>query len=122
MDIAKLIRQIRLERGITQDSLAEALSLTKQTVSNYERGIRVPSYETLEAIADVLNVPMSFFLSKEEQEGALNKIYEGYQFLPSDRSLTSRALRIARVYDLLPPSGQSALDAFADFAEEIYIK
>ncbi|HIR10446.1 MAG TPA: helix-turn-helix transcriptional regulator, partial [Candidatus Avoscillospira stercoripullorum] len=35
-DIGKNIRTLRIRRGLTQDELAEALFVTRQTVSNYE--------------------------------------------------------------------------------------
>ena len=38
-DIGKNIKTLRIRRGMTQDELAEALYVTKQTVSNYETGV-----------------------------------------------------------------------------------
>ena len=36
--VAKHIRKLRLERGLTQEELAERLHVTRQAVSNWERG------------------------------------------------------------------------------------
>ena len=74
-DIGQLMSTLRKERGLSQERLAELLNCTKQTISNYECNKRRPDYEMLEAIADVLNVPMAFFISKEEQREELDKIY-----------------------------------------------
>ncbi len=82
-DIGKLIASLRKEKRLSQDELARRLNCTKQTVSNYERGVRRPDYEMLEAIADELNVPMSFFISKEEQRSELARIYNSY---PSNKT------------------------------------
>ena len=38
-DIGKNIRKLRTDIGMTQEELAEALFVTRQTVSNYETGI-----------------------------------------------------------------------------------
>ena len=38
-DIGKNIRTLRVERDMSQDQLAEALHVTRQTVSNYETGV-----------------------------------------------------------------------------------
>ena len=81
--IGEKIRRIRTERQITQNELAQRLGCAKQTVSNYESGRREPDYETLEAIGDVLNVPMSYFLTEAEQDRALSKIY-GMPVTPVD--------------------------------------
>jgi len=74
IDVGKMIASIRKERGLSQAQLADRLRLSKQAVSNYERGIREPDYVTLEAIADVLNVPMSMLISREEQKAALDAL------------------------------------------------
>lgn len=80
-DIGKLIATIRNDRNISQDELARRIGCTKQTVSNYERNVRRPDYEMLEAIADALNVPLTFFVSKVEQQVELNRIYGTYDLV-----------------------------------------
>lgn len=111
-NIGQLLRQIRIERGITQDELAARLGCIKQTISNYERNLRTPAYETLEALADVLNVPMSFFLSTEEQQEALQKIYATYgTTLP----LSENSLELAKLYDSLNDEGRAVFDTLSAF-------
>lgn len=78
VDVGKMISTIRRDRGISQMQLALKIKVTKQTISNYERGERVPDYETLEAIADALNVPVSMLISRDEQKKALDAIYDTY--------------------------------------------
>ena len=116
-NIGKLISDLRKERSITQDDLAARLQITKQTISNYERGNRRPSYEALEAIADVLNVPMSFFLTKDEQAEELSRIYANYTYEKEGENLSPAALRVARIYDSLPDSGKRVFDAMADYVD-----
>lgn len=74
IDIGAMIRQLRTERGLSQGTLGDMISSTKQTISNYENNRRRPDYETLEALADIFNVSISFFLTKEEQESELARI------------------------------------------------
>lgn len=54
-DIGKNIRDLRIQRNMTQDELAEKLFVTRQTVSNYETGKSRPDIEMLERIAEVLD-------------------------------------------------------------------
>lgn len=82
IEVGKMIATIRKDRKITQQQLADRIKTTKQTISNYERGAREPDYYTLEAIADVLNVPMSMLISRQEQRKALNSIYSEYNVKP----------------------------------------
>lgn len=41
--------------GLTQRELAKRLNMAKSTISNYERGLRIPDLETLCAITRELN-------------------------------------------------------------------
>ena len=42
MEMGKEIRRLREERGVTQEALAEALNVTAQSVSKWERGTSMP--------------------------------------------------------------------------------
>lgn len=53
-DVAKNIKRARTRRGISQEQLAEALGVTRQTVSNWERGAANPDLATLERVAEAL--------------------------------------------------------------------
>lgn len=61
-DIGKNIRTLRIRRGLTQDELAEALFVTRQTVSNYETGRSRPDVEMLLNIAQVLEADIHHLL------------------------------------------------------------
>lgn len=50
--IGENIRALRKRYGETQKELAEALKLTEQAVSHYEKGKRVPDIQTIESIAN----------------------------------------------------------------------
>lgn len=92
INVGKMIAAIRTQRGMSQQQLADKMGLTKQAISNYERGVREPDYVTLEALADVLNVPMGMLMTKDDQETALEEIYAAYQdraALPSNITLIS---------------------------------
>ena len=78
IEVGKMIARIRKERGYSQQQLADKLNLSKQAISNYETGKREPDYLTLEAIADVLNGPVSMLISPEDQERALSEIFATY--------------------------------------------
>ena len=54
----KNLKTLRTRAGLTQDALAEALHVTRQTVSSWERGRSEPSLDTLSDIAAALNAPV----------------------------------------------------------------
>ena len=58
-DIGKNIKSIRQAKGITQDAMAEALFVTRQTVSNYENGRSRPDLDMLLRISEVLETDVN---------------------------------------------------------------
>ena len=66
-EIAANIKNLRKERGMSQEQFAQALHVTRQTVSAWERGLSRPGLETLEQIARTLEVePERLFYGEEE--------------------------------------------------------
>jgi transcriptional regulator with XRE-family HTH domain len=59
--VGKRIRMRRLLLGMNQETLANALGLTFQQVQKYEGGANRVSASRLSAMADILDVPISFF-------------------------------------------------------------
>ena len=55
---------LRKENNFTQDKLANELRVSKSTISMYEKGNRMPSYEMLEKIADFFNVDIDYLMGK----------------------------------------------------------
>ena len=64
-DFKNVFKNLRIKTGYTQDGLAEALGLSRSTVSMYETGNREPDFETLEVIADYFNVDMNYLSGNE---------------------------------------------------------
>ena len=54
--IGKNIKKHRMEKGMTQDQLAEKLNVTRQAVSNWETGKTQPSIETLTALGSLFGI------------------------------------------------------------------
>ena len=54
--MAKTIRQLREERGWSQELLARRLGMGQGTVSNWERGLKVPQPRTLLRLAELFDV------------------------------------------------------------------
>ena len=53
------LRQLRKQRDMTQERLAEMVDVSVEFVSNMERGINAPSFETLEQLAEALQVAVA---------------------------------------------------------------
>lgn len=58
-DLGARIRQLRTERGLSQEALAEALDVSRQAVAKWERGASLPSTANLLALSRISGVPLS---------------------------------------------------------------
>lgn len=89
-EFPNILKTMRMARGMTQEALADAIGTAKSTISMYERGKREPDFETLEALADVFNVPLTALLSNDTSSDAeLWEIRETLRRRPEMRTLFS---------------------------------
>ena len=58
MDMGKAIREGRERLGMSQEALAERLSVSRQAVSKWEMGISVPSPENRRALSEILGADL----------------------------------------------------------------
>jgi Predicted transcriptional regulators len=69
MDIGAKIKQIRLQRGLTQEELADRCELTKGYISQLENDVASPSISTLIDILNILGItPAAFFTTDAEEK------------------------------------------------------
>ena len=59
MKIGERIREARKEKGLSQVELGKLLKVTQQMIAQYEKGDRTPKKDTLEKIAEALEVPLT---------------------------------------------------------------
>ena len=87
-DISKRIKELRMERNMTQDDLAERLHVTRQTVSSWETKKTRPDVEMLEAIAQVFEIELTELLYGKQKEHR----FEGVRSSgPSDPKMVKQA-------------------------------
>lgn len=58
MSIGQRIKQFRVEKGLTQRQLGEILGSTQQMIAQYERGNHTPKLDTLNRIAEALDISL----------------------------------------------------------------
>lgn len=88
------IKELRVSHNLSQVDLAKLLSVTKQTVSNWENNNIQPSVDMLVKIADCFSVSTDFLLGREnrvyiEAEGLSQKEVAHIQQLIKDLKTNS---------------------------------
>lgn len=122
LQISQNLKDLRRERGITQEQLAEVLNVSSQSVSRWELGICYPDLELLPAIANFFDVTVDSLigmnqirstlkrneifttaLNFERQEnwnGAIRVLRDAHKVYPNDDGLSAElALALSRTGD-----------------------
>jgi len=76
--IGERIRQLRKERRLRQEDLAEIVGVRKTTVSNYETGYSIPKREVLGKIAKYFGVSMDYLCASSNESKTYLQTMETY--------------------------------------------
>ena len=67
MDTKSIIHKLRLNKGLSQDELAEKVFVTRQAVSRWENGETTPNTETLKLLSKLFDVSINTLLGSPRQ-------------------------------------------------------
>lgn len=94
--ISENIRAALLAKGINQNQLADAASVSNVTISRYMSGVRTPGTEELYRMAQVLGVTMEYLLT-----GQKNPETEWqHRALAAEKKLSEMKALVAKLGDL----------------------
>lgn len=97
MTIGERIKAARLDKGYTQEQLAQMIGVAKSTLTGYEKGNREPDAMKINALARALDVTGDYLLDTG--------------FKPS---VSTQAMEIARAYDKMSSYGKSLIDKIVE--------
>ena len=75
MEISALIKKSRNEASLTQEQAAEALGVSRQTVSNWENGKSYPDIISVIKMSDLYSVSLDYLL---KEETSMKQTYKEY--------------------------------------------
>ena len=61
----ELLRRLRKQRGFTIAEAAESVGISRQSLSNYERGVREPSLKILITMSDLYQISVDELAGKK---------------------------------------------------------
>ena len=67
VDLGSKLRELRTEQKLTQAEFAQRLGVTKSSVSSYENGSRLPSYDILIKMARIFKVSTDALLGQADE-------------------------------------------------------
>ena len=60
------IRLVRTSRNLSQEKLAEAANLTRESINRIENGSMKAKLDTIAVIANILNIPIDYLIGKND--------------------------------------------------------
>ena len=94
LNLGQRIADLRHSKGISQLCLAEMADISKEHLSNLERGNKLPSAKTLAQIASALDVSLDTLVGVDsskahiEIDAQLQSLLSGYSIAEKDALLT----------------------------------
>lgn len=65
-DLANKLKELRIDKGLSQSEVSKALGLTRNAFTNYENGYREPSLDILKKICELFAVSADYLLGLKE--------------------------------------------------------
>lgn len=72
MSFAENLKQLRKDKQLSQEELAEILDVSRQAVSKWEQGMGYPEVEKLLLLSDKLNVSLDYLMATELSQQSTN--------------------------------------------------
>ena len=102
------IRELRLERDLTQKELAEKISSTSKNIWAYENSIAIPPLDVLIKLADFFQCSIDYLTCREDELGNITIHTEKPAPLPQDEQ------NLLDVYRKLDTVNKMHVSAYAE--------
>ena len=70
--IGEIISELRKEKGMTQNDLAEKMNVTDKAVSKWERNLSCPDVNSIPKLAEILEISVEELLNAQKRENESN--------------------------------------------------
>ena len=105
MQIAKNLKRLRLEKGLTQEELAERVGVTGQAVSKWEREECYPDITLLPGLANCFGVTLDELVGMQEIKGKLWGVHARANTLQKERKYHEAAAVYDEALKTFPADG-----------------
>ena len=94
----KFLQELRKEKGLTQEQLAEQIGVARRTVSRWETGSNMPDLDILIELSDLYEVDLREILSGERKSERMNKELKDTVLQVADYSNEEKARMMRRMH------------------------
>ena len=110
MGFPERLKQLRKERGLSQNMLAKELGVSGGTVAMWETGKRKPQFEMFDKLCSFFDRSMDYILGASDDDRSFAQINKEAQQL-GDWQVEEQYEDMLRKYTLLDDYGKDAVDA-----------
>ena len=111
MEIGQKIKNLRVQKGLTQEELGERTDLTKGYISQLERDLSSPSMETFFTLLEVLgSTPQTFFNEEQREQTVVYKKEDRTSFVDEEKKY--------QIEWLVPESNENEMEPIFLILEE----
>ncbi len=99
--IGSLLKELRKEKGLTQEQFAEIVNVSNRTVSRWENGNNMPDLDILIQISDYYEIDLRELLDGERKSDKMNKELEETVLKAADYTNSETERYTKRVFWIL---------------------
>lgn len=107
-DFSTIFKELRIERRMTQDELADSLGLSRSTIGMYESGKRFPDHAGLQRLADFFRVDTDYLLGRTDHKYCFHD-EEGFWFFFGESEESEDLKELNSIIKQLNNDGQKEL-------------
>lgn len=97
-DVSRMLREARIKKNLTQNTLADQLGVTYQAVSNWERGASMPDISNLARLCEILELDLYKLVGASQSRELTEELLSS-----PDRLDSAPVDAIAAIAPMLPP-------------------
>jgi transcriptional regulator with XRE-family HTH domain len=110
MFFGRRLKDLRLERGLTQQQLGNMINVTKVSISCYENNIRTPNLETFLDLVNVLDVSADYLLGNDFKVVAEDELDYSIKLSKNDLLIINEIKKNQKLYQNLINNPKRIID------------
>ena len=105
-NFAERLRQARQDKGLNQDELAKAMELSQGAISQFEKGLRIPTPANIVKLSQLLGVNSDYLVGEEEMSSDRVRLMRSIQTLSSEElKVVEGVVKMIKKNETPPPQG-----------------
>ncbi len=100
------LKKLRMDRGLSQQALAEKFNLTQQSIYKYENGLAEPNIETLKSFAVFFGISVDYLIGGSD--------VSSWEDMLATLSPTEKEIKLLQNFRYLAPEIQDSIELIID--------